>query len=346
MALKRLTPTIKNLGYLRLWQDDLAEIIALVQRLENVKITFEADKYELLDGEADLPSLPVKLGNRLRYFTIKATQSVILGIEDGLPDNQPPDGKEILAVRLARNSCQIEAADPDLQTGAVINLIEEKARKCRRVPLWFPRLWVVGPPATAAEFWGGLIAIACVAYLFFAAISMGSYFRRDPGQQGDPVAVVHRYRDTCSRAIARIHRHCRQAPDDPIHADPRQCTDILAGQPNRHSHQRRDQRRGSWDIPPARARDSAPLVSLTAVGQIPQDVSSRSGWVTLWSRRPTPWTYADGSVSVLPRTRRRSICDSRNTMLVRRTRASRCPVSCAAGSHAGRTSAACRHSRA
>lgn len=200
MALKRLTPTIKNLGYLRLWQDDLAEIIALVQRLENVKITFEADKYELLDGEADLPSLPVKLGNRLRYFTIKATQSVILGIEDGLPDNQPPDGKEILAVRLARNSCQIEAADPDLQTGAVINLIEEKARKCRRVPLWFPRLWVVGPPATAAEFWGGLIAIACVAYLFFAAISMGSYFRRDPGQQvipwpwsigtGIPVAVL------------------------------------------------------------------------------------------------------------------------------------------------------------
>jgi hypothetical protein len=139
VALKRLTPTIKDLGYLRLWQDDLPRSSRSFRGWGNVKITLEADKYQLLDGEADLPSLPLKLGNRLRYFTIKATRSVILGIKDGLPDNQPSDGEEILTVRLARNGCQIEAADPDLQTRDVINLIEEKARKCRRVPLWFPR---------------------------------------------------------------------------------------------------------------------------------------------------------------------------------------------------------------
>jgi hypothetical protein len=187
VALKRLTPTSKNLGYLRLWQDDLAEIIAFVQRLENVKITLEADKiYELLDGEADLPSLPVKLGNRLRYFTIKATQSVILGTEDGLPDNQPPEGKEILAVRLARNGCRIEAADPDIQTRDVINLIEEKARKCRRVPLWFPRPWLAGPPLNAAEFWGTLIVAICVVYLLLAGLSIGDYFKHYPGEQVIP----------------------------------------------------------------------------------------------------------------------------------------------------------------
>jgi hypothetical protein len=203
VALKRLTPTIKNLGYLRLWQDDLAEIIAFVQRLENVKITLVADKiYELLDGEADLPSLPAKLGRRLRLFTItiKAAQSVNLGTEDGLPDNQPSDGKEILAVRLARNGCQIEAADPDIQTRDVINLIEEKARKCRRAPLWFPRPWLVGPPANAAEVWGTAIVTVCATYLFLAGISMYSYFNGQPQQQvipwpgsiaaGIPVAVV------------------------------------------------------------------------------------------------------------------------------------------------------------
>jgi hypothetical protein len=201
VALKRLTPTIKNLGYLRLWQDDLTEIIALVQKLENVKITLEADKiYELLGGEADLPSLPLKLGNRLRYFTIRATRSVILEAEDELPGNRPPEGKEILAVRLARNSCQIEAADPDIYARDVINLILEKARKCRRVPLWFPRPWIAGPPLNAAEVWGGLIVASCVAYLFLAGLSMDSYFNHDPGQQivqwpgsiaaGIPVALL------------------------------------------------------------------------------------------------------------------------------------------------------------
>ena len=190
MALKRLTPTIKNLGYLRLWQDDLADIITFVQKLENVKITLKADDYELLDGETDLPSLPLALGNRLREFTIKATR----------PDNQPPEGTEILAVRLARNSYQIEAADPDLQTGAVINLIEEKARKCRRVPLWFPRLWIVGPPTSAAESWAAVIVAVFISYLGLAAISIAGYFNRDPGLQlipwpgsiaaGIPVAVL------------------------------------------------------------------------------------------------------------------------------------------------------------
>jgi hypothetical protein len=38
VALKRLTPITKNLGYLRLWQDDLAEVITLVkgQRKDDV----------------------------------------------------------------------------------------------------------------------------------------------------------------------------------------------------------------------------------------------------------------------------------------------------------------------
>lgn len=200
MPLKRLTPTVKNLGHLRLWQDDLAEIIAIVQKLKDVKITLEADKNQLTDGEADLPSLPLKLGNRLRYFTIKAMQYGIHGFENGLPDNQLPEGKEILVVRLARNNCEIEAADPDLQAVAVINLIEEKVRKCRRVPLWFPHLRLAGPSTSAAESWAGVIVGACVAYLFLAGISMGSYFNGHPGQQiipwpgsiaaGIPVAVL------------------------------------------------------------------------------------------------------------------------------------------------------------
>jgi hypothetical protein len=136
----------------------------------------------------------------LQYFTIRATRTVSLGTKDGLPDNRPPLDEAILTVRLARNGCQLEAPDPDLQTGAVMNLIEEKARECRRVPLWSPRLVFAGPLPGPAEFWGSVIAAVCIGYLVLAGISIGFYFRGEPRQQlipwpgsiaaGIPVALL------------------------------------------------------------------------------------------------------------------------------------------------------------
>ena len=71
MSLKRLTPIIKDLGYLRLWQDDLDEIVARNrQQVSHATIVHESDGNELDDVAGDLP----KLGRHVRYFSVKVTR--------------------------------------------------------------------------------------------------------------------------------------------------------------------------------------------------------------------------------------------------------------------------------
>jgi len=137
VSLKRLTPTIKDLGYLRLWQDELEEIVALVrQQLSNETIVLESDGNELDDVAVDLP----KLGHRVRYFTIKVT---------GRPDEGSEVPREILTVSLTRSRCRIEATNPDVTTRGVISDIQDVAQRCRRVPLWYPQMNIfsLSPPA-------------------------------------------------------------------------------------------------------------------------------------------------------------------------------------------------------
>lgn len=130
MSIKRLAPTVKNLGSLRLWREDLAGLVALAEKLENVSLSLEANDCELTDLEADLP----ELGARLRYFTLTATRA---------------GGAEALAVRLSRSGSKVEATDPDLQTRAVISSIDDFAAAKRTLPLWFP--YVSRVPAQAAN---------------------------------------------------------------------------------------------------------------------------------------------------------------------------------------------------
>lgn len=171
MSLKRLTPTIKDLGYLRLWRDELEEIVALVrQQLGNETIVLESNDNELDDVGADLP----KLGSRLRYFTVKVA-------------SKPEDGtgvpREILTVNL-KNRCQIEATNPDVTTRGLIGDIEDITRPCRRLPLWYPNFSgrspispesVASRQATTAETgWTLLLALSIAGTVFGALTTSGS----------------------------------------------------------------------------------------------------------------------------------------------------------------------------
>lgn len=131
MPLKRLTPTVKDLGYLRLWQDELDEIVTLVrQQLSHETIVLESDGNELDDVAVDLP----KLGRRVQYFTVEVT---------GKPDGGGEAPREILTVGLTRKRCKIEATNPDVATRGVISDIQDIAQRCRQLPLWYPQLGII-----------------------------------------------------------------------------------------------------------------------------------------------------------------------------------------------------------
>ena len=131
VSLKRLTPTVKDLGSLRLWQDEIDEIVTLVrQQLSNETIVLEADGNELENVAVDLP----RLGRRVRYFTIKVT---------GKPDDGTEVPLELLTITFRKNRCKIAATNPDVTTRGVISDIQDLAQRCRRLPLWYPRLGIL-----------------------------------------------------------------------------------------------------------------------------------------------------------------------------------------------------------
>jgi hypothetical protein len=76
VPLTRLKATVKSydLGYLRLWRDDLAEIVRLVRQLDATRVEIHADAYRLDDVETDLPD--PRLGPRLSDFSVTATAAL------------------------------------------------------------------------------------------------------------------------------------------------------------------------------------------------------------------------------------------------------------------------------
>jgi hypothetical protein len=175
VPLKRLTPTIKDLGYLRLWQDELEEIVALVrQQLGNETIVLESDGNELDDVAIDLP----KLGRRVQYFTIKVT---------GEPERFGEPSRDILTVSLRRNRCKIEATNPDVATRGVISDIQDIANRCRRVPLWYPDLRILSvtsplfPQGTASpqpvEFLWSLVVLASCSGMIIGILGVFGLLR-------------------------------------------------------------------------------------------------------------------------------------------------------------------------
>lgn len=137
MPLTPLTPTVRNLGYLRLCRDDLHEIVDHVRSLPGVTIDLEADNNRLDDVDKDLP----QLGDRLSYFTLKAYKETAPKGDAG-PEGPTaasgPTPTEILTLRLTRDSCTLATTSPDMETRGVISAIRDLARERRRARTWFP----------------------------------------------------------------------------------------------------------------------------------------------------------------------------------------------------------------
>ena len=125
MPLRSLKPVVRkyDLGNLRLWQDDLAEVVRLVRQLTDVDIYLEADSNEL-DDVADLPGL----GPRVGYFTVVASQPA------SVKGGRPPG--EVLKLEFSRSGCVITATEPDLETSGVIEAIRVFLAGRRRMPAW------------------------------------------------------------------------------------------------------------------------------------------------------------------------------------------------------------------
>jgi hypothetical protein len=89
---------------------------------------WEADDNALDDVQVDLP----KIGKRLRSFTLTATRS-----------DSSFMSQQVLKVRLAKEECLVEAANPDLETRGIISDIETVADRCRRAPRWLTRFLLI-----------------------------------------------------------------------------------------------------------------------------------------------------------------------------------------------------------
>jgi hypothetical protein len=127
VPLTRLKATVKSydLGYLRLWRDDLAEIVRLVRQLDAKRVEIHADACRLDDVETDLPD--PRLGPRLSDFSVIAT--TVAGNDTS---------RELISVRLSRRGSRIEVTDPDLTTTGLTNELRSVVASCRWIPLWWP----------------------------------------------------------------------------------------------------------------------------------------------------------------------------------------------------------------
>ena len=128
MPLRPLKPVVRKYdpGNLRLWQDDLAEVVRLVRQLTDVDIYLEADNNEL-DDVADLP----ELGPRVGYFTVVASvPASLVTVKSGRPPG------EVLKLEFSRSGCVITATEPDLETSGVIEAIRAFLAGRRRMPAW------------------------------------------------------------------------------------------------------------------------------------------------------------------------------------------------------------------
>jgi hypothetical protein len=137
----------ENLGHLRLWRDDLRQIVDQVRSLPGVRIELEADNIRLDDVETDLP----KLGDRLTCFKLTAYR-------------EAAGRAEVLSLRLTEGACTLAASNPGPEVRRVVGAIEEIARQRRRVPIWFPR--VSRHPEDSADRWGTIVFAIVLVYLF------------------------------------------------------------------------------------------------------------------------------------------------------------------------------------
>jgi len=102
-----------------MWRENLDELVRLVGKLPDVKVSVEANDNTATDLAADLP----QLGPRLAYFTVT-----------GLRASGDSDEVEVVRVHLANNGSYIEAVDPDFDTLGLFREVETLVRRHRRIP--------------------------------------------------------------------------------------------------------------------------------------------------------------------------------------------------------------------
>jgi len=141
VPLERITPFVKkyDLGHMRLWQDDLIEIVRLVQQLPDAEVAVECDDNlficnpgdDLLDVvRVELP----KLGQRRRrvhYFTVTANQG-----DEAISERNDSYTRNLIRVRLTEGESLIEAFEPNLLTMGLIESIRSIVNSRPRLPAW------------------------------------------------------------------------------------------------------------------------------------------------------------------------------------------------------------------
>jgi hypothetical protein len=103
----------------------MAEIVKLIEQLQNVEIDLEADSFVFDDVDTDLPGV----GKQLGYFLVTVERPALAG-------NRPEVN---LTLRLATDGCWIEATNPDPETRGVIADIQKFTAPRRRISRWLRR---------------------------------------------------------------------------------------------------------------------------------------------------------------------------------------------------------------
>lgn len=153
MSLIRLNPLINttDLGWLRLSQDDLAQMVRIVETLEDVEVVIKSGTYQLTDVRTDLP----KLGKRVSDFTIRAVRS------EGAARTTP-----VVSVELTSNRSKIIAEDPDLHALGLVETLRRLSGECSRMPMWLvPFFRSDGRTNLRRGFTPLLGGATCVAFL-------------------------------------------------------------------------------------------------------------------------------------------------------------------------------------
>jgi hypothetical protein len=155
----------------------LAEIVRLMRQINGADVRVEvqvgSDDY-LVEEMKDLPSL----GSRVSSF--KATGA------------RTHDGalSQLMEVRLSRETCEIEATDPDLTTVGAIEAISSLAFQRKRSPLWLMRVFRSSPGFRWDKIVVYSLGVSVITYLvcfFIASIIVG--YVRHPGDSV-PTAIL------------------------------------------------------------------------------------------------------------------------------------------------------------
>ncbi len=125
--MKPLQPTVHcdDLGGVKLWRDELAEIVRMLDLLGDSQIRIEANQNLIEDLEEDLP----KLGDRLEYFDVRAFTVAKRTFGQGEDEVLLTTEDELVRIQLGPRGSKIIATNPSLD---VLGLIPQLAGMAKR----------------------------------------------------------------------------------------------------------------------------------------------------------------------------------------------------------------------